>query len=105
MSVPLSIRVAAILMWLTAVGFGLCSLPTLRNVGTGRDLPILFGFRAFGGGAFERYGPRFMLTMLALFLLVCVAEGIAGSMVWNGERLGAFIALALVPIGATFWWG
>jgi hypothetical protein len=34
-----------------------------------------------------------------------VLEGVAGWLLWNGEKSGAFLALALLPFGAVYWWG
>ena len=56
MSVPTSIRVAAILLWISAVGLGVPCLMAIRNLSTGRDIPLVMGFPAYGGGAFERHG-------------------------------------------------
>ena len=63
------------------------------------------GIRAFGGGPFERRGINAMVGLLAAFLLVCVMEGVAGWLLRVGHRSGAILALALVPVGAVFWWG
>lgn len=105
MSVSPSIRVAAILLWMTGVGFGVFCLPTIRNLLTGRDLPWILGFRAFGGGPFERHGIQTMVSLLAGFLVVCILECLAGWSLWGGHRLGAILALVLLPAGAMFWWG
>jgi hypothetical protein len=99
------VRVPAILLWATAIGFGLPCLPVIRNLLTGRELPMIFGFRAFGGGAFERYGTNTMVALLAVFFFVCCAEGVAGFLLWNSSKLGAIVAVVLVPVGAVFWWG
>jgi hypothetical protein len=105
MSAAWSIRVAAILLWATAFGFGLLCLTVIRDLLAGRGLPMIFGFRAYGGGAFERYGTNAMVALLIVFFFVCCAEGVAGFLVWNTSKLGAIVALALVPVGAVFWWG
>jgi len=102
---PTLLRVAAILLVITGVGGGVCCLPAIRNLLSGRDLPMILGFRAYGGGPFERLGASGMVGLLATFLLVCVLEVVAGGLLWGDHRSGAFLALALVPVGAVFWWG
>src|SRR5687768_9430916 len=99
-----AIRAAACVMWVIAAGFGISCLIVIRDLRAGRDLPMLLGFRAFAG-PFERQGVQAMQILLAVFLVVCVLECIAGWLLWNGNKPGALLALALVPIGAVFWWG
>jgi hypothetical protein len=43
--------------------------------------------------------------LAARHVLVCVLEGVAGWLLWEGHKSGAVLALALVPVGALFWWG
>ena len=45
------------------------------------------------------------MPLVALFLLVCLLEGLAGWLLWNGHVSGGVLALALLPVGAVFWWG
>jgi hypothetical protein len=99
------VRVASVLCWVSGVGFGVFTLPAMRNLLTGRGIPIVFGFPAYGGGPFERYGIKTSVPLLAAFLLVCVLEGVAGWLLWGGHKGGAWLALALLPFGAVFWWG
>jgi hypothetical protein len=105
MSASTSIRAAAILLWITAAGFGVFCLPAIRNLLTGQDLPIIMGFKAYGGGPFERIGIHTTVGLLAAFLLVCILEGVAGWLLWGGHKAGAILAFTLLPIGAAFWWG
>ncbi len=105
MTVPILLRVAAGLHWFIAVGFGVFCLPAIRNVLTGRDLPVVMGFTAYGGGPFERRGIPTTVPLLAAFLLVCILEGVAGYLLWRGHMSGAVLALVLLPAGAIFWWG
>lgn len=102
-SAPL--RVAAILLWFTALGFGIFCLPAIGNLLTGRDIPYILGFPAYGKGPFERVGIPTSVPLLAAFLLVSILEGLAGWLLWAGYKAGAILALALVPAGAIFWWG
>lgn len=105
MSVPVLVRVAALLHWFIAVGFGIFCVPAIWNVWNGRDIPIVMGFPAYGRGPFERIGLPTSVPLLAAFLLVCVLEAVAGVLLWNGYRSGGVLALVLLPLGAIFWWG
>jgi hypothetical protein len=105
MSVPMQLRVAAVLLWITGLGFGVFCLPAIRNLLIGRDIPYIMGFPAYGKGPFERYGIPTTVPLLGAFFLVCIFEGVAGWLLWRGYKVGAILALALVPAGAIFWWG
>ena len=105
MNSPLIIRIASILLWFTAVGFGLPCIYAIRNLLAGRGYPYLMGFPAYGGGPFERFGIHTTIPLIAAFLLVCILEGVAGWLLWGGQKSGAILALALIPFGALFWWG
>ena len=105
MSVPLFLRVAAILHWFIAVGFGVFCVPAIRNLLSGRDIPMVMGFPAYGRGPFERIGIPTTVPLLAAFLLVCILEAIAGFLLWRGSLIGAVLALVLLPLGGVFWWG
>lgn len=105
MSVPALVRVAAILHWFVAIGFGVFCVPAIRNLLSGRDIPFVMGFPAYGRGPFERAGIPTTVPLLLAFLLVCLLEAVAGILLWGGYRSGAILALALVPVGAVFWWG
>jgi hypothetical protein len=99
------IRVAAVLLWINGVGFGVFCLPAIRNLLMGRDIPIVMGFPAYGRGPFERAGIPTTVPLLVAFLLVCFLECVAGWWLWSGQKAGGILALALLPVGAIFWWG
>lgn len=99
------LRIAAILHWVVAVGLGVFCFPAIGNLLSGRGIPIVMGFPAYGQGLFERVGISTTIPLLTAFLLVCIFEGVAGVLLWGGYRSGAVLALALLPIGAVFWWG
>ena len=105
MTVPVLIRVAAILHWIIAVGFGVFCFPAIRNLLTGRDIPIIMGFPAYGRGPFERFGIPTSVPLLAAFLLVCILEVVTGILLWGGHKSGGVLALVLLPVEAVFWWG
>lgn len=103
--IPTSLRAAAVLLWINGIGFGVCCLPGIRNLMTGRDIPLILGFSAYGRGPFERAGISTTVPLLVGFLLVCILEVVAGWLLWSGSRTGAILAIALLPFGAIYWWG
>jgi hypothetical protein len=105
MTAVAGLRVAAVLLWLNGFGFGLFTLPAIRNLLKGRDVPIVMGFKAYGGGPFERHGLPTTVWLLTAFLAVCVIQCVAGFLLWQQYRSGAVLALAVLPFAALFWWG
>ena len=99
------LRVAAILHWFIAVGFGVFCFPAIRNLLIGRTIPTVMGFPAYGRGPFERAGIPTTIPLLAAFLLVCILEAVAGFLLWGGYKPGAVLAIVLLPVGGVFWWG
>ena len=99
------VRTAAILIWAIAVGFGLPAPLAMRTVLAGRGLPLIFGIRAYGNGPFERLPPQSFVTLLVAFMLLCALEIVVGWLLWSGHKAGGILALALLPVGAVFWWG
>jgi hypothetical protein len=99
------VKVASILLGITAVGFGVFCLPAIRSLLAGRGIPIVMGFPAYGDGPFERVGIRTTVPLVAGFLAVCILEGVAAWLLWGGHRSGAILALVTVPLGAVYWWG
>jgi hypothetical protein len=105
MNVSPLLRLAAILLLISGVGFGVFCIPAIRNLLIGRDIPMVMGFPAYGRGPFERNGISTTVPLLVGFLIVCILEVVAGMLVWGGSKVGAILALALLPAGAFFWWG
>ena len=105
MTVPAFLRIAAILHWFIAIGIGVFCIPAIRNLLSGRDIPIVMGFPAYGRGPFERVGLPTTVPLLAAFLLVCILEAVAGYLLWGGYRAGGVLALILLPVAGIFWWG
>ena len=99
------IQAAAILLWISAFGFGVFCAPAIRNLLAGQDIPYVLGFPAYGRGPFERVGIPTTVPLLTWFLVVCLLEGVAGRLLWSGYRTGAILALVLLPFGAMYWWG
>lgn len=105
MTVPIPLRMAAVLLWLNAVMFGVPCLIGMNSLASGRGIASIAGFPAYGYGPFETNGVDSTVGLLAAFLMVCVFEGVAGWLLWGGRRSGAILALVLLPVGAAFWWG
>ena len=105
MIVPMQLRVAAVLLWITGLGFGVFCLPAIRNLLIGRGILYIMGLPTYGKGPFEDVGIPTTVPLLVAFLLVCMLESVAGVLLWRGYKGGAMLALALLPAGAIFWWG
>lgn len=105
MSIPASLRVAAFLQAFIGFGIGIFCIPAIRNLLSGRDIPMVMGFPAYGRGPFERVGIPTTVPLLAAFLLVCILEIVAAALLWGGHKSGALLSLLLLPAGVFFWWG
>src|SRR5215216_1061510 len=102
---PLFLRVAAILLWIDAVMFGLPCILAINNFLSGRGILYIMGLPTYGRGSFERYGLQTTVPLLVGFLLVCILEGLVGWLVWRGRKSGTILSLILLPAGAVYWWG
>ena len=99
-------RAAAVLFWLIAAGFGLYAFPAAAHLLQHGELPMTsFGFRAYGGGWFERFSPETFAILLGLFVGICAVEVFAGWLLWTGSRAGGVLTLALLPFEIVFWSG
>jgi hypothetical protein len=105
MVIPATLRIAAALVWISGVGLGIPCIMAIRNLASGRDLPLVFGFTAYGGGAFERHGLNTSIPILLGFLLLSLAELPAGWLLWEGYLIGGILSLGLLVPGAVYWWG
>ncbi len=102
-----AVRGAAVLFWLISAGWGLFAFPTAAYLLEHRELPMAMfgGFRAYGGGWFERFSPESFAILLGLFVGLCAVEAFAGWLLWNGSRAGGILTLALLPFEIVFWSG
>jgi hypothetical protein len=73
----IALRIAAALLWPNTLRFGVVIPWAVREVAAGRPAPIVSGFKAYGGGPFERIGLRSVVPLLAAFRAVCVLEAVA----------------------------
>ena len=101
----LALRLGAALLWVSGVGFGLPCVAAIRSLRAGRGIPFILGFPAYGQGPFEQHGFATTVPLVAGFLVICIAEIVAGLVVWNGNRTGGILALSLLPLEAFYWWG
>lgn len=102
----IALQASAVLMWLVAAGFGIPTPFVASHLLRERTLPTFMGlFPMYGGGLFDRLSPEFFAVLLGLFMAVCALQVYAGWLLWNGQLLGALIALAVVPIEVVFWVG
>ncbi len=99
------IHVAAVLLWIEAVGLAIPGLVGIRSLLEGRGVPLVLGYPSYGGGAFERAGIPTTVPLLVVFLVVLLLEALAGWWLWQGRRSGAVFALVLLVPSAVFWWG
>ena len=99
-----SIRIAAALTVFVALGFGLpvpWVIERLRRTGA---LPTFFDlFPLYGGPAFARMSHTTFSVLLASFAVVLALDLVAGWLLWKGDRAGAVLTLALVPVEAAYW--
>jgi hypothetical protein len=105
MSADPALRWAAVLFAVNGIGFGLPGIYGIWSLATGRGIAMVMGFPSYGGGVFERFGIKSTVPLLVAFLLVCILEVVAAFLVWNGQRAGAILGLALLPPGVLFWIG
>lgn len=105
MSIPISLRAAALASVVFAAGLGVPCVMAIRNLAAGRGIPYVLGYPAYGGGAFERHGIATTIPLLVGFLAVCLLEAVAAGYLWGGHRIGAYLALGLMLPGAVYWWG
>lgn len=105
MRAPSSLRAAAVLLWISAVGLGVTCLIAIRSLAAGRGIATVLGYPAYGKGAFERHGLPTTLPLVWGFLVICVLEAVAGWLVWSGRKAGGVLANALLVPGAVYWWG
>ena len=98
-------RAAAILAWITGLGFGLPAVFGLRYFAEHHEVWTFMGFPTYGGGPFERWGIPTGVALLAGFIAVCVAELIVGALLWSAQPIGMWLAIALLPFELIFWIG
>jgi hypothetical protein len=99
------LRVAAVLSWLLAAGFGPLCVPAMASIARGDGVWVFLGFPTYGGAVFEQLGIPTSVPLLAGFLLVAVVEVVVGVLLWTKRPAGSVLALVLLPIEFVFWIG
>ena len=99
-------RIAAVLTWVYAAGFGLSTIPVAMYLLRRGRLPVFAGlFESYGGPWSARLQPRPFTVLLMAFLIVTLVAAWAAWLLWNGSKAGAVLALVLLPVEAAFWVG
>ena len=78
-------------MWWVAVQG---RLPVLPYIGEPNGGPF---YASLSHGAF--------VALLGISLLLGIAQVVAGVLLWNGQRAGAILQFAILPVEAIFWYG
>jgi hypothetical protein len=98
-------KAAAILAWFTGLSFGLPGAYAIWYLANRGSVWTFLGFPTYGDGPFEDVGIDTTVLLLVAFLLVCLAELLAGWLLWRHRRSGGLLALALLPFEFAFWVG
>ena len=95
------------LLWVVAFGWALLPTPWLMwwVVVRGR-LPVLPLIGEPNGGPFYlNYSHAVFVVLLAAAFVLGLVQVWVGWLLWNGERSGALLQFALLPVEAVFWYG
>lgn len=87
------------------LGFGIPCLVGMLHLARTGNVWTFLGFPTYGGGPFERWGLPTTPALMAGFLVVCVAEVIAGILIWLDAENAAALSLVLLPFELAFWIG
>lgn len=99
-------RVAALVTWVYAAGFGLSTIPVALYLRWRGQLPTFFDlFEMYGGPWSARLAQSTFIGLLVAFLAVNAVTAWAAWLLWNGSKPGAVLSLALLPVEAVFWVG
>ena len=99
-------RIAAVLTWVYAAGFGLSTIPVAAFFLRHGRLPVFAGlFEAYGGPWSARLHARTFVALLMAFFVVTLIAAWAAWLVWNGSKVGALLALVILPVEVVFWVG
>jgi hypothetical protein len=99
-------RVAAMVTWLQAAGFGLSTIPVAAYLLQRGTLPTFFDlFEMYGGPWSARVTNATFVALLTAFLLVNAVAAWAAWLLWSGSKAGAVLSLAVLPVEAVFWVG
>ena len=101
-----SARAAAIVTWVYAAAFGLPAVPVSMYLRDNGRLPNLWGMFDMYAGPWSASSSddRFVRLLLG-FLAVTLVVAWSGWLLWRGQRLGAVLNLAVLPVEVVFWNG
>lgn len=103
---PTSARIAAIVTWVYAAGFGVPAIPIAIFAVRKRALPWFLNlFPMYGGQWSNARRWTAFAWLLVAFSILTLGVAIAGVLLWRGRRAGAILTFALIPFEAVFWWG
>jgi hypothetical protein len=103
---PVESRVAALLLWVVALGWAAPAPWLMWWVVVRGRLPVLPLIGEPNGGPFyvsQTHGV--FVALLGVSLVLGIAQAWAGWLLWNGERSGALLQFALLPVEAALWYG
>ena len=98
-------RAAAMLAWISGLGFGLPGVFGLRYFVQHHEVWSFRGFPTYGHGPFERWGIETSVPLLAGFIAVCTAELVVGILMWSHQPNGFWFAIALLSFELIYWIG
>lgn len=102
----LALQASAVIMGLTALGFGAPAPFVAAHLLRERSLPIFMGmFPMYGGGLFARFSNDTFVVLLGLFAALCAIELFAAVLLFQGERIGALLTISLLAFDIFFWLG
>jgi hypothetical protein len=94
-----ALRAAAATYVLLGVGFGAGAVVTLIHLARTGELPMTpFGFRSMSGGPFEQLDQNAFIILGWSLVGVSALEVLAGTLLWQRRRQGAWLGLATTPV-------
>ena len=99
-------RIAAVVTWIYAAGFGLSTIPVAVYLLQRAKLPTFFDlFEMYGGPWSATMRHVTFVVLLMAFLVVNAVAAWAAWLLWSGSKSGAVLNLALLPVEGVFWFG
>lgn len=100
-----SARAMAVLTWIYTAAFGVPAIPVSVYLLQSGELPTMLGLFTMYGGPWDVVEDGTFVALLIAFLAVTMIAAWAAWLVWHGSRVGAGLAMALLPVEAVFWFG
>jgi len=91
------VTVAAAIYFITGLPYAVGSIPVTAHLVKDRTLPIFAGITFWGGSFLARQGMNWVIASSVAFILVGVAQAVAGFLLWNSLKSGAILALVSFP--------